>query len=49
MKRQLFNQVVLAFGLYVGVELFPIIDATQIILFKIKFTLKNESHEKSNL
>jgi hypothetical protein len=49
MKKELFNQVVLAIGLYVGVELSPVVDASQIILLKIKYTLKNKSHEKSNL
>lgn len=40
MKRQLFNQVVLAFSVYIGVDISPVIDASEIILSQIKFTVK---------
>lgn len=41
MRKKLFNNVVIVIGLYVGIEIFPLIDATEIFIFKIKSTFKN--------
>lgn len=36
MKKLVANKIIEVFGIYVGVDLFPVIDATNVIIFKIK-------------
>ncbi|MBP4139168.1 hypothetical protein J3495_13895 [Flavobacterium sp. P7388] len=48
MKRNLFNKIVGAVSIYYDIDLFQIIEAGEIVFYKIKITFINIKNENDN-
>jgi hypothetical protein len=48
MKRDLFNKIVGAVSIYYDIDLFQIIEVTEILFYTIKTTFKNSINENEN-
>lgn len=48
MKRDLFNKIVGVVSIYYDIDLFQIIEVTEMLIYKLKTTFKNSNDEKNN-